>query len=370
MAPTQTAAQRKAHRETLRAVLRGEGELGRRFARVRAFSRTVRSSEYHITGACNLRCKGCWFFAYDYDKKTGDLQSAESWRMFAKDQAQSRQITSALLIGGEPTLYPERVAAFVEWMDYVTISSNGLRRLPNEGFENVGVALTLFGGGALDDELRARRPSGGRFQGLFEKVLENYKNDHRVGFVYALVPKAASEIEPTVRRIQDNGNTVSFNYYSDYEAEDKLGEGCEARLLDEALRVKELYPETVVNDRYYIRTLITGATEWGEFGYDVCPSISVDHPAHGERLANGNPVLPGFNTYAADGKTVNFCCTSGECEGCRDSQAVYSWLLVSAQQFMRTESGLRTWLDIAEGYWSQFPWSPFHKSSAEAWREA
>ena len=37
-------------------------------------------------------------------------------------------------------------------------------------------------------------------------------------------------------------------------------------------------------------------------------------------------MLPKFNAWAADFKTVNFCCTSGHCEDCRDSQAVFSWL--------------------------------------------
>ena len=69
---------------------------------------------------------------------------------------------------------------------------------------------------------------------------------------------------------------------------------------------------------------------------------------------NGNPVLPGFAAYAADAKTLNFCCTSGHCESCRDSQAVYSWLLVSLPHFLDSKERLRTWVDVAEGYWRQF----------------
>ncbi len=368
MEGSDTQAGRRAQRDLLRSVLRGEGELGRRLARLRAFSKGVRTSEYHLTNACNLRCKGCWFFEYDYDTRTTDLSSVEAWRMFAKDQAETRKITSALLIGGEPTLYPERIAAFVEHMSYVTISSNGLRKLPVEGFEQVGVALTLFGGGEHDDHLRARRPDGQTFKGLFDKVLENYRNDKRAGFVYALTEDGIGAIQDTVSRIQDNGNTVSFNYYSDYGADVKLHRSGEAQLLDEALRAKDMFPEAVVNDPYYIRTLITGKTEWGEFGYAVCPSISVDHEAHRDRLANGHPVLPGFNTYAADGRTLNFCCTSGDCGGCRDSQAVYSWLLVSGHRFMKSPADLEKWVQVVEGYWSQFPWSPFHRSATGSWQ--
>jgi organic radical activating enzyme len=365
--PTNSSAHvppEKVERDRVRQVLKGSGPLGLRFRALRDFARGVRSSEFHLTNACNLRCKGCWFFAHGYDERTTDLRSLEAWRMVAKDEGQSRGITSALLIGGEPTLYLDRIAAFVESMKYVTISSNGLRPLPSEGFEKVAVALTLFGGGALDDELRGWRPSGERVNDLLKIVLENYKDDPRACFVFALAPGAHDEIEPTVRRIRDNGNIVSFNYYSSYGASDPTGP-VDARILDSALHVKSLYPDTVVNDPYYIRALIEGETPWGSFGYASCPSISVDHPAHEARLANGNPVLPGFNTYAADGRTLNFCCTSGNCSECRDSQAVYSWLLVNAAKFMTSEAEFRTWIELAEGYWSQFYWSPFGRRARE-----
>src|SRR3989442_3017735 len=73
--------------------------------------------------------------------------------------------------------------------------------------------------------------------------------------------------------------------------------------------------------------LIAGLTEFGHFGYDVCRSASWDHPDHAARRAKGNPTLPLFNVYGADLETTQFCCTSGHSEGCRDSQAVQTWLL-------------------------------------------
>jgi len=54
--------------ERLAARLAGTDEalLGR-FHAVRAFSRSVRASEYHVTNACNLRYRGCWFFTFGFD---------------------------------------------------------------------------------------------------------------------------------------------------------------------------------------------------------------------------------------------------------------------------------------------------------------
>jgi hypothetical protein len=356
----------RAERDLLRRVLRGESQLGMRLARLRAFSKCVRTSEYHLTTACNLRCQGCWFFGYDYDKRSADLGSIEGWRMFAKQQARERHITSALLIGGEPTLYPHRIAAFVEHMTYVTISSNGLRKLPRDGFEDVAIALTLFGGESRDDALRAIRPSGKRFTGLFEKVLGNYEGDDRATFVFAVAPDHPEAIEPTVRRIRDNGNLVTFNYYSAYGSNDPLRSSAEDRLLEELMNVRAAYPEIVLNTPYSIATLVTGRTHWAKFGYDVCPSLSADHPAHRDRLRNGHPTLPKFNSYASDGKSLNFCCASANCDSCRDSQAVYSWLLLSMRHFLDSEESLAVWLDTAESYWRQFRWSPYHRSQANA----
>lgn len=353
----------RGRREGLREVLRERGPLHDRLQLLREFGSRVRSAEYHLTSACNLRCAGCWFFEYDYDRRIRDESSVDAWRRFARRQADQENVRAALLIGGEPTLHPERIAAFVESMDFVTISSNGLRALPREGLERVAVALTLFGGGPLDDALRGVHPSGERFEGLFEAALRNYRGDPRATFIYALSADGLRYIDETVQRIEENGNLVTFNYYSRYGSDEPLHRSAETALLDAALRVQAAHPDTVVCHPYYIRALITGCTDWGTFGYDVCPSISTAHPDHKQRLKNGNPVLPGFNSFAADARTLNFCCTSGHCEGCRDSQAVYSWLLVNLPKFAASTEAVRTWVEVAESYWRQFVWSPYHPSA-------
>ena len=66
--------------DRLEEIVRDDAELAGRLLRMRAFSRRVRTREYHLTNACNLRCKGCWFFEYDYDTSTREAHSLESWR--------------------------------------------------------------------------------------------------------------------------------------------------------------------------------------------------------------------------------------------------------------------------------------------------
>jgi MoaA/NifB/PqqE/SkfB family radical SAM enzyme len=335
-------------------------ELTNRFNAVKKFASSVRASEYHLTNACNIRCKGCWFFEYDFDKATKDERDPDLLREFVIKERE-RGINAPLIIGGEPTLFPDRIATYVEEMQRVTISTNGLKPLPRSGFEDVSIAVSLFGGGALDDELRAIRPNGKTFNGLFDTALDNYRHDQRVWFVFALTELGIDHIEETVRKISDNGNVVVFNFYSQYDTSDPLAATQAEQLLAEALRVKALYPKTVLSTPYYINTMVTGKSHWGEFGYGVCPSISIDHEAHKERLENGNRSLPLFNAWAPDLETIQFCCTSGHCESCRDSQAVMSWLMVSPNKFLESPEMMRTWTETAEGYWSQFIWSPFHR---------
>mgnify|MGYP006274332421 CR=1 FL=1 len=340
--------------------LREAPHLELRFRTLEAIGKSVRSSEYHITNACNLRCEGCWFFDLEHDKETKDQANLESLARFVDTERNQRGINTALIIGGEPTLFLNRLRVFVGKMDNVTISTNGLKKLPYEGFERVAIGITVFGGEKLDDELRAIRPNGTRFSGLFDTALRNYYQDKRAGFVYALTHEGIDSTEETVKKIHSNGNKVTFNYYTSAKSDQEKNSSKIQELLDEALRVKSLYPRTVVSHHAFISALITGRSLLGEFGYHNCPSISTCHPAHEARLQNGNPVLPRFNAWSADTKTLKFCCTSGHCDSCRDSQAIYSWLVVNMPRFLENEKDFLMWIEVAESYWSQFIWFSDH----------
>lgn len=354
--------------EKLKEHFASDPALKARFDAVTTFSRQIRVSEYHLTNACNIRCEGCWFYEFGHDKETREEKDISTLSNFLDTEVKTRKINSALVIGGEPAMFLERLSLYQAKMRFLTVSSNGLKPIPLKGFENLAIGLSLFGGGPLDDQLRAIKPSGKRFEGLFDKALDNYKDDTRAVFIYAITEDGIDYIEDTVEKIHRNGNQVSFNFYSKYGTREPSAVKHRAALTTEALRVKALYQDTVISPPYFIKTMISGQSHWDSFGYKNCPSISVDHPAHQDRLRNGMPSLPLFNTWSADLKTIKFCCTSGHCLGCRDSQAVSSWLLVSMSQFLETSHQLQTWVEIAESYWSQFIWSPFfkHKSSSDS----
>nr|VFK50488.1 MAG: Radical SAM superfamily enzyme, MoaA/NifB/PqqE/SkfB family [Candidatus Kentron sp. TUN]VFK51733.1 MAG: Radical SAM superfamily enzyme, MoaA/NifB/PqqE/SkfB family [Candidatus Kentron sp. TUN]VFK56594.1 MAG: Radical SAM superfamily enzyme, MoaA/NifB/PqqE/SkfB family [Candidatus Kentron sp. TUN] len=346
-----------------------------RMQRIRQLSSNIKSSIYYLTEVCNIRCKGCWYYANDMDKISNDMKSLDQLEQFVKQEAE-RGITTPWIIGGEPTLFPKRLAVFVKHMPYVIVATNGLLPLPKDGFENVHIFVSVFGSLKINDYFRARRIDGTRFTGLLEGALERYKNDPRAVYVLATSESAVDELEETIQRIRDAGNTCVLSYYRHYR---KLGcekkydyQPCEGpghperqqmeteRLLETALSLREKYPETIISHPYYIRSLITGKSEWGEFGYAECPTITFDHKKNRDRIKNGNPCLPEFRSYSQDMETLNMCCTSGDCVACRDSQAVINWLLANPKKFAKAEGSFETWVELAESYWRSFVWSKFN----------
>ena len=80
---------RTTSRKSPLAALKSDPELSARFELLRRLGRDVRSSEYHLTNACNIRCDGCWFFAKDFDQRTEDRGTEADWKRFAQEQAES-----------------------------------------------------------------------------------------------------------------------------------------------------------------------------------------------------------------------------------------------------------------------------------------
>jgi organic radical activating enzyme len=339
-------------------------ELATRLKQIISFSSDKRTMLVHITNQCNLRCKACWFFTERFDQRSREIREIGRWESFAQQQA-DHGITVGLLIGGEPTLHPDRIAAIRHHIPYLTISTNGEFILSRTDFPDVTVALTLFGGYKSDDRYRAVRATGQRFSGLFPKALKNYYDDPRAGFVYAVTYRAIDEIEETVKRIRDNGQRVLFNFYRDFSRHEVETEDQEMALLDRTLAVKSRFPDTVSSTSHMLETMFVGRTHWAKFGYQTCPSVSHDYEGVEERLSNGHPTLPGFNAYTANHEPT-LCCNSGVCETCRDSQAIASWILSNMRKYMKRPELMRIWVEAAEAYWSQFIWSPWHPHYRDA----
>ena len=75
-----------------------------------------------------MRCAGCWLYE-NPELLTKDERDLVVLRAFITKERE-RGINVAQITGGEPTLYPNRIAEYVAQMDYVTISTNGMKKLP------------------------------------------------------------------------------------------------------------------------------------------------------------------------------------------------------------------------------------------------
>ena len=82
------------------------------YARYKKISKlNIRSSIYDVTNRCNLRCKGCFFFSSNEHQAAEEETDIAKWDAFVESET-ARGVNLAILIGGEPTLCLDRVAAF------------------------------------------------------------------------------------------------------------------------------------------------------------------------------------------------------------------------------------------------------------------
>ncbi|MDH4562426.1 radical SAM protein [Pseudomonas sp. BN411] len=110
----------------------------KRFEDVRQEVKSMRSSLYHLTNKCNSRCKGCWFFEFEFDTRVHELDDIEVWQERGRQEAE-RGINAPLLISGEPSIFLDWVKFFMEYMPMVTVSTNGLKKIPGP------ISVSLYG---------------------------------------------------------------------------------------------------------------------------------------------------------------------------------------------------------------------------------
>lgn len=300
----------------------------------------VRSISVDLTHKCNLRCTGCYFFAEGMDQyqAPGDESTFERFL----DQEQARGTNFVTVLGGEPSLMLDRLRKIYSrfWTMVVT---NGLRRIPRDGFENLPIAVSVWGDHATDTELR-----GGSRRDVFATALANYRDDDRVVWYYTATPGHASEMASVVSACVDNGNLVGFNFYGDIAGvegrlDHRQGFAEVRRQLDAAI---ERYPDRIVCTSYLSRVITTGWLYDEPWGHDVCGSITFDHPANRQRIENGKPYNHHFRAYYPDLESTRRCCVGEQrdCATCFDVWAHMSWILLRRDKHMGSSQEFFNWL--------------------------
>ena len=302
----------------------------------------VRPIQVDLTHACNLRCQGCYFFSEGLDTHRAPRPSEEAEFDAFIEHEKARRTNYVTILGGEPSLMLGRLKKVHDnfWGICVT---NGVRKIPVEGFENLAIACSVWGDHETDMQLR-----GGGRQDVFAQGLKNYRDDRRVVWYYTTAAGKPQEIESVVSQIVDNGNFVGFNFYGDIAA---LGGDVDHRrgfedVRREVDRMIERYPDRMLYTPYIAEVITNGSLYGDRWGFDVCASLSTDHPKNQERLRNGKPYLHHYRCYNADLTTTRGCCRSDayDCENCRDTWAHMVWIQVNLEKHLGSQAEFASWL--------------------------
>jgi hypothetical protein len=291
-----------------------------------------------VTHVCNLRCQGCFFFAEDMDEHKAP-DEAEFDAFLERELARGTNYVT--LVGGEPSLMLQRVKKVYDrfWLVVVT---NGIRKIPYEGFENMTIGISVWGDHDTDKKLR-----GSNKVDVFSKALKNYRDDPRAIWYYTTTPGNANEIESVVSQCVENGNYVAFNFYGDLA---DLGGVYDHRagfdsIRDEINRMIERYPDRIMISSYMSDVVSTGRLYDEFWSYDVCASVSADNPLNSVRINNGNAFSPHFRAYNPD-LTTRRCCVGSDrdCSTCVDMWAHTSWIMLNMKRHLGSQQEFTNWL--------------------------
>ncbi len=315
----------------------------------RICSLNIRSSIYDVTDKCNLRCKGCFFFSSNEHEAAKEQTDVQKWVEFVESEV-NRGVNLAILIGGEPTLYLDRVDAFYKRLP-TYCATNGLIKVPRLRFPDMMVGISLWGDAETEKQLRGKD--------TFGISSKHYAGDPYTYYLYTITPRQVGRVEPMVARIRDIGVKVHFQLLSNDEGAEgfawtpsMLGD-----LRGELDDLLERYPDTVISSRYYHQVICTGEMLGRPFGWTECPSVS-------ETMDTREPPpkrLIHFIRWASDLKTTHRCCTSAtrDCGTCKDGAAHMSWIMVNKRDHIRSAKDLQNWIEVYEMFaklYCLIPW--------------
>lgn len=296
-----------------------------------------------LTHVCQLRCEGCYFFSESMDESKAPRDEAVFDEFIESEKARGTNYMTVL--GGEPSLQLERLKKLHDSFLCLTVT-NGIRKIPWEGFETMPIAISVWGDHEIDKQLRGR----GKID-VFAKALRNYTDDPRITWYFTASAGNAQMIEPVVRECVENGNFVYFNYYEDNEDiggsfDHRLGFAEVRREID---RVIDLFPDRILSTSYLNKVVTTSELYGMKWGYDVCSTISANHPKNRSRLENGIPFNPHFRSYLPDLKSVRRCCVGDarDCARCYNANARHTWILMNRHQHLGSKQEFTNWLTSA-----------------------
>ncbi len=117
-----------------------------------------------ITNKCNIRCKHCYFFAYDQDQ---ELKPAEWAERLKELKAAGFPFWSATWVGGEPLMRKELIEEGRKYFKHNIVVTNGTHSFPR--WEDVTFHVSVDGTETYNDDIRGK----GVYQKLKKNIDEN-----------------------------------------------------------------------------------------------------------------------------------------------------------------------------------------------------
>lgn len=166
-----------------------------------SLTKKPQQANYDITWQCNLNCEHCYWKKYSYGKKE---LTDEEWEKAFKEHRKKGLICAALT-GGEPSLRQNILSTANNVFDSIYIISNGTRKIS----ENINRRIFV----SLDGNRETH--NGIRGANIFDKVIQNIKNDKRVVITSTLSKTNLGQIEEIVRIARDaNVFGITFSLYT------------------------------------------------------------------------------------------------------------------------------------------------------------
>ncbi|MCK7514480.1 MAG: hypothetical protein MZV70_67670 [Desulfobacterales bacterium] len=117
------------------------------------------------------------------------------WEAFV-EREKARGVNLAILIGGEPTLYLDRVEAFYKRLP-TYCATNGLIKVPRDRFPDMMVGISLWGDEEDEKLLRGKD--------TFAVSSRNYAGDPYTYYLYTITPRQLGRTERVIRKIARRG---------------------------------------------------------------------------------------------------------------------------------------------------------------------
>ncbi|MDD5418016.1 MAG: radical SAM protein [Candidatus Nanoarchaeia archaeon] len=163
---------------------------------------------YDITSKCNLKCEHCYWWKTRATKELTDKE----WEKVFKEHVEKGAVMG-YLTGGEPTLRINVIRTAYNIFNSIGIVSNGTRKIPEE--IQCRIFVSIDGPKEIHNKIRG--------VDVFDKVIENIKNDKRVVLTPTLSATNYKYIDDMVDIARKSGvEGITFSTYTCHGTEDDL----------------------------------------------------------------------------------------------------------------------------------------------------